>query len=226
MMMGGAHASRPHCGWPEASNAKHCRVLLERGYRIGRVEQVETPRQMAASNAGKGKGSTRKVVERALCEIMTSSTVCDPELTSSTESSWLLSMCESKDGVTGVCLADASTGKLAMSAFRDDEMSSALRLLLSRFRPDELALPVSEPTDSQFGIRAKTRRVLSEYEAPPLNAGTEPLNTHYTDLHSDEICDAQRTLKLISTSHYFSDDVFDRTEPTNSFQLDPNAIGL
>lgn len=38
-----------HCGFPEISYSKYVSVLADRGYRVCRIEQTETPEQVSLS---------------------------------------------------------------------------------------------------------------------------------------------------------------------------------
>ena len=59
-----------HCGFPERAFAKHSSILVEKGYKVARVEQTETPEMMEK----RVKSTSRptkfdKVVKRELCQI-------------------------------------------------------------------------------------------------------------------------------------------------------------
>ena len=44
-----------HCGFPEIAFGRFAETLVDRGYRIARVEQTETPQQMEQRNKTQGK---------------------------------------------------------------------------------------------------------------------------------------------------------------------------
>ena len=76
--------ARPHCGFPEAAYNKYAEILVNRGYKVARVEQTERPNDLKERNriqkekgAG-GKGS--KVVDRKVCDILTRGTITDPSI--------------------------------------------------------------------------------------------------------------------------------------------------
>ena len=64
----------PHAGFPEAALPKYAQKLVEKGYRVGVVEQMETPEQLQARNAKLPKGKKEKAVRRELCSVITKGT--------------------------------------------------------------------------------------------------------------------------------------------------------
>jgi DNA mismatch repair protein MSH6 len=67
---------RPHAGFPEMAYRKYADQLVRLGYRVGRVEQTETPAELKEANA---RGVKRKVVNRSMCSILTPGTLTDPD---------------------------------------------------------------------------------------------------------------------------------------------------
>ena len=65
-----------HAGFPEAAYAKFSQMLVEKGYRVVRVEQTETPEMLKAANkVRKSQGKrNRKCVMREVCSILTPGT--------------------------------------------------------------------------------------------------------------------------------------------------------
>ena len=69
-----------HCGFPEASYGRYAEQLVNKGYKVARIEQTETPEQLAERQK-KSKNSTNncsspriereKVVRRELCRLTT-----------------------------------------------------------------------------------------------------------------------------------------------------------
>lgn len=51
---------RPHVGFPERSFGKYAERLVQLGYKVARVEQIETPNEMRERNSS--TGSKAKVV--------------------------------------------------------------------------------------------------------------------------------------------------------------------
>ncbi|CAN0172076.1 unnamed protein product, partial [Hapterophycus canaliculatus] len=66
---------KAHSGFPEISYGKFADGLVSKGYRVARVEQVETPDMLKTRNASKGRTGTKdKVVKRELCSILSRGT--------------------------------------------------------------------------------------------------------------------------------------------------------
>jgi DNA mismatch repair protein MSH6 len=67
--------TKAHSGFPEISYGKFASILVQKGYRVARVEQTETPEMLKERNDSLGKGIKKeKVVARELCSIMTKGT--------------------------------------------------------------------------------------------------------------------------------------------------------
>jgi DNA mismatch repair protein MSH6 len=67
--------TKAHSGFPEISYGKFASILVQKGYRVARVEQTETPDMLKERNDSLGKGIKKeKVVARELCSIMTKGT--------------------------------------------------------------------------------------------------------------------------------------------------------
>lgn len=85
-----------HCGFPEVSYSRFADSLVSKGYKVARVEQTETPDQMAERN--KGVRGSDKTVRREICRITTPGTktfnVLDTDATSGAFSSYLFSLVE------------------------------------------------------------------------------------------------------------------------------------
>ena len=67
LLMKGEHA---HCGFPEKVFSKYSSQLIEKGYKVARIEQTETP-DMMAERIKRMSRTTKfdKVVEREMCQI-------------------------------------------------------------------------------------------------------------------------------------------------------------
>ena len=64
----------PHAGFPEAALPKYAQKLVELGYKVGVVEQMETPDQLKERNAKLPNGKKEKTVRRELCSVITKGT--------------------------------------------------------------------------------------------------------------------------------------------------------
>lgn len=110
-----------HCGFPEIAFSRYADSLISKGYKVGRVEQTETPEMLAARK--KETKSNDKTVRRELCRLTTPGTktfnVMDSDITDHSNH-YLISIIEkqiSKDGgksgrLFGLCFVDTSFGKI------------------------------------------------------------------------------------------------------------------
>uniref|UniRef100_A0A1I7RY21 DNA mismatch repair protein n=1 Tax=Bursaphelenchus xylophilus TaxID=6326 RepID=A0A1I7RY21_BURXY len=137
-----------HSGFPEIGYAKFAEGLIAKGYNVARVEQTETPDQLA--ERAKKEKLKDKVVMRELCRITSVATrgvsVLDTESleTSSADSTFLMALKEEKireeNGLKsrfGICLIDCQIGEFILSEFTDDESFSSLRTFLAHNQPSE-----------------------------------------------------------------------------------------
>ena len=168
------HQARPHCGFPEAAYDKYSKMAVNLGHRIGRVEQTQTPRELKEANSTR-QGKASKIVERALCSVLTPGTLTDVDLIGSHHSASLLALVEREltppqieelalahtrtalgaEVVCeyGVAFVDCSTGQFTIGQFWDDSPRSQLATLLATVTPREvitLHLNLSENTHNIF----------------------------------------------------------------------------
>ena len=136
----------PHVGFPEAALRKYCDKMVALGYKVGVVEQMETPQELKERNAALPKGVKKETaVRREICEVRTLGT--NPE-SEKAQATYLLSVTEDQQqGLLGVCFVDAATGHFTLGQCADDEQKNCLRTLLSRLRPAEVVF------DSRQGSR-------------------------------------------------------------------------
>ncbi|XP_071959516.1 DNA mismatch repair protein Msh6-like [Antedon mediterranea] len=139
-----------HCGFPEIAFGRYSETLVQKGYRVLRVEQTETPNDMQERCRKMGGGATKfdKVVKREACRVTTLGTrtfsfidgvSCDAK------NNYLLSIAErpSKDTASGgtnygVCFIDTSIGKFHIGQFQDDRHCSRIRTLLAHYTPAQV----------------------------------------------------------------------------------------
>lgn len=117
---------RPHAGFPERCFDRHAETLVNRGFKIGRVEQMETPNELKERN--QSTGSKSKVVNRELCSVLTKGTLVDSNMIGHPNTSYLLAVCESKGSVEyGICLCDTVLPISYMSVPLSDVLRSHSR---------------------------------------------------------------------------------------------------
>eukprot|EP00112_Aurelia_sp_Birch-Aquarium-sp1_P001465 Seg1159.3 transcript_id=Seg1159.3/GoldUCD/mRNA.D3Y31 product="DNA mismatch repair protein Msh6" protein_id=Seg1159.3/GoldUCD/D3Y31 len=184
-----------HCGFPEIAFSRYSDILIQRGYKVARIEQTETP-QMMNERVAK-KAGTPKVVSRELVAVTTKGTKTYSFMEGQSmvsESSFLMAFCErSLDGdagsMYGVCFVDTSIGKFHVGQFKDDRQCSRFRTMISHYPPVQVLYE-----RNNLGIKAQ--RIL-QHEL--LSTMKEPL------IPGTEFWDAGKTLKQIAENNWFDD---------------------
>ncbi|KAK5853861.1 hypothetical protein PBY51_014982 [Eleginops maclovinus] len=187
-----------HSGFPEIGFARFSDVLVQKGYKVARVEQTETPEMMEARCKKMAKPTKfDRVVKREVCRIITRGTQTYSVLDgapSESQSKFLLSLKEKAEEESsgrcrmyGVCFVDTSVGYFHVGQFPDDRHCSRLRTLIAHFAPAEVLFEKGNPSvETRKILKASLSHALQE----GLNAGTQ-------------FWDAQKTLKNLSEEDYF-----------------------
>ncbi|KAF7387459.1 hypothetical protein HZH68_013136 [Vespula germanica] len=132
-----------HSGFPEIGYGRFSTSLIERGYKIARIEQTETP-DMMTQRCSKMSKVTKfdKVVKREVCQISTKGTRVYTPLdveASTPNSNYLFSLvqkCKSKaNSMFGVCFIDTTIGDFYLGQFEDDCYNSRLLTLFAHYPP-------------------------------------------------------------------------------------------
>ncbi|XP_029031109.1 DNA mismatch repair protein Msh6 [Betta splendens] len=189
-----------HSGFPEIGFARFSDVLVQKGYKVARVEQTETPEMMEARCKTMTKPTKfDRVVKREVCRIITRGTQTYSVLDgapSECQSKFLLSLKEKAEEENsgccrtyGVCFVDTSVGCFHIGQFMDDRHCSRLRTLIAHFAPAEVLFEKGNPSvETRKILKASLSSALQE----GLNAGTQ-------------FWDAQKTLKTLSEEDYFKE---------------------
>lgn len=189
-----------HSGFPEIGFARFSDVLVQKGYKVARVEQTETPEMMEARCKTMAKPTKfDRVVKREVCRIITRGTQTYSVLDgapSENHSKFLLSIKEKAEEESsgrchlyGVCFVDTSVGYFHVGQFQDDRHCSRLRTLIAHFAPAEILYEKGNPSvETRKIFKASLSSALQE----GLNAGTQ-------------FWDAQKTLKTLSEEDYFKE---------------------
>lgn len=197
-----------HSGFPEIGFGRFSDVLVQKGYKVARIEQTETPEMMEARCKTVMRPTKYdRVVRREVCRVITRGTQTYSVLDgapSEAQSKYLLSVkeknLEENTGqchIYGVCFIDCSVGHFYVGQFQDDRHCSRLRTLLAHYVPAQVLF-------EKFNLSAETRKIfkvaLSSAMQENLNAGSQ-------------FWDAQKTLKTLSDEDYFKES---KTESSNS----------
>ncbi|GIY02744.1 hypothetical protein CEXT_744411 [Caerostris extrusa] len=154
-----------HSGFPEIAFGRYSECLIEKGYKVARVEQTETP-QMMEERCKKMRYSTKydKVVAREICQITSKGT---RTLTYQDESmgisnNFLFAICEehieeaASSSKYGICFIDTSIGKFTLGQFIDDRHGSKLLTLVALYPPVEILY-------DKMSITKKTLQLLNHH---------------------------------------------------------------
>ncbi|XP_070771659.1 DNA mismatch repair protein Msh6 isoform X2 [Enoplosus armatus] len=187
-----------HSGFPEIGFGRFSDVLVQKGYKVARVEQTETPEMMEARCKTMAKPTKfDRVVRREVCRIITRGTQTYSVLDgapSESQSKYLLSLKEKAEEESsgscrtyGVCFVDTSVGYFHVGQFPDDRHCSRLRTLIAHYAPAEVLFEKGNPS-------VETRKILKASLSSALQEGLNAGNQFW---------DAQKTLKTLSEEDYF-----------------------
>jgi DNA mismatch repair protein MSH6 len=195
-----------HSGFPETSYGKFANILVQRGYRVMRIEQTETPKALAESNKiNRAKGRlTRKVVERSICAVVTPGTRTNGAIDfcwgqEDKEPSVLLSIAElpvkeseeeddNNDTAFceyGVFFGETQTCSFRIGQFVDDKQRNRLRTLLASIRPKEV-IYVGGSTPGLGGVLSEDSMRILKAESHP-SAVFQPINLNDEKWSTEEI---------------------------------------
>ncbi|EDS38395.1 DNA mismatch repair protein MSH6 [Culex quinquefasciatus] len=188
-----------HSGFPEQAYERMATSLVERGYKVARVEQTETP-DMMSERCKKNKTNSKydKVVKREICQVSLKGTEVygqQVQMTQSADPNYMLAIAERSAGKGksggvryGVCFIDTSLGIFHLGEFDDDGQASRLLTLLSHYAP---ALVLHERSLVSPGIHQIFKTVLAGVRKEPLT-------------NESQFWSAEKTLKYLAENHYGS----------------------
>ncbi|XP_008821267.1 DNA mismatch repair protein Msh6 [Nannospalax galili] len=188
-----------HSGFPEIAFGRYSDSLVQKGYKVARVEQTETPEMMEARCRKMAHVSKfDRVVRREICRIITKGTQTysvlegDP---SENYSKHLLSLKEKEEDsfghtrVYGVCFVDTSLGKFFVGQFSDDRHCSRFRTLVAHYPPVQILF-------EKGNLSAETKTVLKGSLSSCLQEGLIP---------GSQFWDATKTLRTLLEGGYFTE---------------------
>uniref|UniRef100_A0A2K6F0K6 DNA mismatch repair protein n=1 Tax=Propithecus coquereli TaxID=379532 RepID=A0A2K6F0K6_PROCO len=185
-----------HSGFPEIAFGRYSDSLVQKGYKVARVEQTETPEMMEARCRKMAHISKHdRVVRREICRVITKGTQTysvlegDP---SENYSKYLLSLKEKEDSsghtrVYGVCFVDTSLGKFFIGQFSDDRHCSRFRTLVAHYPPVQVLF-------EKGNLSVETKTVLKGSLSSCLQEGLIP---------GSQFWDASKTLRTLLEEGYF-----------------------
>ncbi|XP_072436706.1 DNA mismatch repair protein Msh6 [Chiloscyllium punctatum] len=190
-----------HSGFPEIAFGRFSDALVQKGYKVARVEQTETPEMMEARCKSLHHPTKfDRVVRREVCRVITKGTQTYSVLDGSAAEScskYLLCFKEAAASTEpagqacsyGVCFVDTSVGKFHVGQFVDDRHCSRLRTLLAHHPPVQVLFERGNPS-------AETRKILKGCLGSALQEGLQP---------ASQFWDASKTLRVLAEEGYFSE---------------------
>ncbi|NWZ38887.1 MSH6 protein, partial [Brachypodius atriceps] len=186
-----------HSGFPEIAFGRFSDVLVQKGYKVARVEQTETPEMMEARCKSVGhSGRFDKVMRREICRIITKGTQtysvmdCDP---SENHSKFLLCVKEKCDSagtrLYGVCFVDTSMGKFHVGQFPDDRHCSRFRTLVAHYTPVQVLF-------EKGNLSVDTQKILKGSLVSCIQEGL---------ISGSQFWNASKTLKVLLEEGYFKE---------------------
>ncbi|XP_017019543.1 probable DNA mismatch repair protein Msh6 [Drosophila kikkawai] len=182
-----------HSGFPEISFDKMSTILIDRGYKVARVEQTETPDMMTERCKRIKATKFDKVVAREICQITNRGTQVfgsQCQIGPNHQPNYMLALVEQDEGTWsryGVCFIDTSIGDFHLGEFEDDKNCSRLLTLLSHHMP---VLLLNEKSSLSQRSQQIVRTVLGGILREQL-----PSN-------GPQGCNAEKTLKLLAERYY------------------------
>lgn len=187
-------------GVPEASLDHWANQFVAKGYKIARVDQMETAlgKDMRERDV-KGK-KEEKVIRRELSTVLTSGTLVDGGMLQDDMATYCAAIKETeRDGVPcfGIAFVDTATAQFHLAEFVDDADMTRFETFVAQTRPGELLLEKS-------CISAKALRILKNNTAP---------TTLWNYLKPDkEFLTADKTRMKIDGEAYFDKSVEDQID--------------
>nr|XP_045608905.1 DNA mismatch repair protein Msh6-like [Procambarus clarkii] len=196
IMMKGEKA---HVGFPEIAYGRYSSTLIDKGYKVARIEQTETPEMMEKRCKTLSRPSKfDRVVRREVCQISSKGTrvysFLDGEA-SEISTSYLLALTErpvrgTGDGSEfGVAFIDTSLGIFHVGQFTDDRHVSRLSTLMAHYPPAQILF-------ERGRLSQKTQKLVNSAVPSSLRENLAPEKEFWT---------ASKTLSFLAEGNYFKD---------------------
>ncbi|MBN3270812.1 MSH6 protein, partial [Polyodon spathula] len=189
-----------HSGFPEIGFGRYSDVLVQKGYKVARVEQLETPDMMEARCKTMARPTKfDRVVRREVCRVITKGTQTYSVLdgaSSESHSKYLLCVKEKADEESsgchrmyGVGFVDTSVGKFHVGQFQDDRHCSRFRTLVAHYAPAQLLF-------EKGNLSVETQKIIKSSLASVIQEGLQS---------GSQFWDASKTLKVLAEEGYFKE---------------------
>ncbi|XP_055695973.1 probable DNA mismatch repair protein Msh6 isoform X2 [Lutzomyia longipalpis] len=205
-----------HSGFPEQAYDRMATSLVEKGYKVARVEQTENP-DMMQERCKKQKTVTKfdRVVKREICQITNRGTRVfgqQVQLTGDFQPQYMLAIAEVPGDISstyGVCFIDTSIGVFHIGQFVDDKHSSRMLTLLAHYTPVLVLFQRNSVSD-------RTKQI---FKTMLSNALKDPLS-------ESQMWDGSTTLKNLAEKYFHGDDGTNWPEIFKEMQDDCDHLGL
>ncbi|KAI0018584.1 muts domain V [Xylariomycetidae sp. FL0641] len=182
-------------GVPESSLAMWQNQFIAKGYKVARVDQMETAlgKEMRERDAAKAKKQD-KIIRRELACILTGGTLVDGSMLQDDTATFCVAIKESvvdDHPAFGIAFVDAATGQFFISEFEDDVDLTKFETFVAQTSPRELLLEKSR-------ISAKALRILKN--------NTSPTTIWNYFKPGTEFWEADLTRRELDCSGYFTGD--------------------
>lgn len=150
-------------GVPEASLDHWANQFVAKGYKIARVDQMESAlgKEMREREDGKGKNAP-KVINRELACVLTKGTLVEGSMLEDDNATYCVAIKETMVDdlpVFGIAFVDTATGQFFLSEFTDDVDLTKFETFIAQTRPQELLLEKSQ-------ISVKALRIMKNNTSP------------------------------------------------------------
>lgn len=139
-LAGGGRANMRLAGVPEMSFDLWASKFIALGYKVARVDQMETSlgKEMR-ENASKTGKKEEKIIRRELAFVLTGGTLVDEAMLVDDMSTYCMSIKQDETRFA-VCFVDTATGKFWVTEFEDDVDYTQFETLVAQTRPREVIL--------------------------------------------------------------------------------------
>ncbi|BFZ63086.1 DNA mismatch repair protein msh6 [Saitoella coloradoensis] len=137
-------------GVPEKSFEYWAAQFIAKGYKVAKVDQMETALGKEIRDKDSGKKED-KIIRRELTMVLTAGTLVDPMMLTTEASTYCMAIKEHCDldnqqPTFGVVFVDTANAEFQIAAFEDDLDRTKLETLIAQVRPRELLLEKSYTT--------------------------------------------------------------------------------
>ncbi|KAF9393211.1 DNA mismatch repair protein msh6 [Podila verticillata] len=187
-------------GVPESSFDHWAAQFIAKGYKVARVDQMETALGKVMRERGKTKSKAApKVIRRELHSILTAGTLTDSGLLTNEMATYCMAIKElSRPGAEhlptqfGIAFVDTSTAEFSLATFYDDMDRTKFETLITQIKPKEVVV-------EKGGLSVRSTRILKN---------TLGVNAIWNHLQPEtQFWDAMTTRDEIRIREYFGKNV-------------------